>query len=70
MKEKKEKKNPTFMIKDPIVTLLYMKNRQSLSIYKRISAAPLDAHIEISASTLISAAPLNARLIRIVTIFY
>ena len=34
-----------------------------------ISAALLGTHIEISASTLISAAPLNAVLIRIVIIF-
>ena len=47
-------------------------------IYRRVSnkrrplicAAPLVIHIEISASPLISAAPLNAALIRIVTIFY
>ena len=33
MKEKKKKKNKkthTFMIKDPLVTLLYMENRQSI----------------------------------------
>ena len=35
-----------------------------------IKAAPLAIHIEISGSPLISAAPPNAGLIRIVTIFY
>ena len=35
-----------------------------------INAIPLGIHIEISASPLISAAPLNTVLIRIVTIFY
>ena len=30
MKEKKKKKKNTFMIKDPLVTLLYMENRQSI----------------------------------------
>ena len=38
--------------------------------YPLISAAPLGIVIEISASPLISAPPLNAALIRIVAIFY
>ena len=41
-----------------------------ISAGPQISAAPLVIHIEISASSLISAAPLNVALIRIVAIFY
>ena len=41
-----------------------------ISAGPQISAAFLSAHIEITASPLISAAPLNAALNRIVTIFY
>ena len=36
----------------------------------QISAAPLGIHIEISTSSLISAASLNVAVIRIATIFY
>ena len=41
-----------------------------ISAEPQISAAPLDIHIQISASPLISAAHLNMALIRTVTIFY
>ena len=46
------------------------KRRASNQHRPLISAAPLGIHIEISASPLISAATLNAALIRIVAIFY
>ena len=39
-------------------------------VFPLISATPLGIHVEISASPLICATPLNAVLIRIVTIFY
>ena len=50
------------------VMRLKIDNKYCISTNKRcplISAAPLGIHIEISASFLISAAPLNATLIRI-----
>ena len=40
------------------------------TVFPLIRATPLDIHIQISASPLISAAPLNTALIKIVTIFY
>ena len=41
-----------------------------ISVGSQISAVPLGMHIEISTSLLISAAHLNAALVRIVIIFY
>ena len=46
------------------------KPRASNKRHPLISTATLGIHIEISASPLISAAPLNTALIRIVTILY
>ena len=46
------------------------KRRASNKLRPLISAATLSIHIEISASPLISAAPLNKVLIKRVTIFY
>ena len=40
------------------------------TVFSLVNAAPLGIHIEISASLLISAVPLNAALIRTDTIFY
>ena len=40
------------------------------TVFSIISAAHLSIHTEISVAPLISATPLNAALIRIVTIFY
>ena len=41
-----------------------------ISAGSQISIAPSGIHVEITASPRISAAPLNAALIKIVTIFY
>ena len=51
-------------------TISSNKSRASNKHHPLISTAPLGIHIEISASPLISAAPLNAALTEIVTISY
>ena len=46
------------------------KRRASNKRRPLINAVPFAIHIEISASPVITTAPLNTELIRIVTIFY